>query len=166
MINLLTVYTQKTPKLVKAIYFNKTQDNNWLVGWHQDKTIALQEKIPTPGYINWTKKQGVIHVQPPLEIMENILTLRIHLDRTDLNNGALKVIPKTHKMGFLNSERIKQLTTTNKTVVCEADAGDILIMSPLIVHSSAKSINNCDRRIIHLEYTLISLPQHLHWAES
>lgn len=32
-------------QLVRAIFFDKTPDKNWLVTWHQDKTIAVNEKV-------------------------------------------------------------------------------------------------------------------------
>ena len=44
------------------------------------------------GYGPWTVKQNQYAVQPPLDILENNFTIRIHLDDTDENNGALRVI--------------------------------------------------------------------------
>ena len=34
----------KNPTLIRAIYFDKTINNNWLVPWHQDKTICVNRK--------------------------------------------------------------------------------------------------------------------------
>ncbi len=164
--NLLAIYTKKRPKLVRGIYFNKNKKHNWLVSWHQDKTIAVKDKIVTPGFTNWTVKQGVVHVQPPLTIMENIITLRIHLDAAGVDNGALRVIPKSHQLGILNSAAIKNIVAHQKPKICAVNAGDILVMNPLILHSSFKSKKNCHRAIIHLEYALTELPNNLSWAET
>jgi len=34
----------KNSKLVRAIYFDKSENNNWLASWHQDKTICVNKK--------------------------------------------------------------------------------------------------------------------------
>ena len=51
-------------------------------------------------------KEGIPHVQPPTAILEQMLTVRIHLDRTDESNGALKVIPGSHRQGKLSNLEI------------------------------------------------------------
>ena len=154
-------YSDRKPRLVKAIYFNKTLQNNWFVGWHQDKTICVREKIKTPGFVNWTVKQGVVHVQPPLYIMQKIITLRLHLDITNSDNGALQVIPRSHHR-ILNSHEI-EIKTASAPQICKVQAGDALIMSPLILHSSSKSLTPNNRAIIHLEYSTARLPNNLQW---
>jgi len=67
-------------RIIRSIFFNKTNQFNWKVPLHQDLTIAVKEKFSVVGYANWSLKEGIIHVQPPQEILENMLTLRIHLD--------------------------------------------------------------------------------------
>ena len=164
----LKVYTQENPQLVRAIYFNKTPENNWLVGWHQDKTISVRKKIATPGFINWTVKQGIVSVQPPLTVMQRIITVRIHLDRASNDNGALQVIPASHRK-ILNASQIYSITTSSKSITCSANAGDALVMSPLILHKSLKAKFNFDvysikeRAIVHLEYARTKLPNNLQW---
>jgi hypothetical protein len=44
------------PRPVRAILFNKSPDANWLVGWHQDLTIAVRERRDVPGYGPWSIK--------------------------------------------------------------------------------------------------------------
>lgn len=79
--------------IVKSIYFDKPCASNWFVAYHQDLTISVDHKTELPGFGPWTVKQNQFSVQPPLTILENIYTIRIHLDDTDQNNGALKVVP-------------------------------------------------------------------------
>ncbi|MBB5394836.1 hypothetical protein [Mucilaginibacter sp. AK015] len=73
---------------VKSIYFDKPERSNWFVAWHQDLTISVDKKAGLPGYGPWTVKQNQFAVQPPLNILENNFTIRIHLDDTDEGNGA------------------------------------------------------------------------------
>jgi hypothetical protein len=60
---------------VKGIFFNKTQESNWKVAWHQDLTIAVQGRCEIDGFGPWTVKAGITHVQPPAEIMSRILAV-------------------------------------------------------------------------------------------
>ena len=78
---------------VRSILFDKTADENWPVAWHQDLTIAVGEERAMPGYGPWSQKEGIPHVQPPLSLLQNMITLRFHLDDTPASNGALQVIP-------------------------------------------------------------------------
>ena len=152
---------QQQFKLIKAIFFHKNQQHNWAVPWHQDKTIAVKQKVTIPGYKNWTVKQGVPHVQPPLDILEKITTIRIALDDCNSQNGALKIVPKTHKLGILQRSQIERIVKANSPVTCSLQAGDVLLMHPLVLHSSAKSTSDRDRRVIHLEYSSAELPPDL-----
>src|SRR6266404_2564116 len=77
---------------VRGLFFDKTPSANWPVAWHQDRTIAVREKRDVPGFGPWTVKAGVPHVQPPLVILENMLTLRLHVDDCRGTNGPLQVI--------------------------------------------------------------------------
>ena len=81
--------------LTKAIYFDKPSESNWFVAYHQDLSISVDKKADLENYVNWTFKKGQYGVQPPIEILQDTITIRIHLDKTDRNNGALKVIPKS-----------------------------------------------------------------------
>ena len=73
---------------VKAFVLDKTVANNWEIPWHQDLKIAVQERIPLKGYKNWSKESGIMHVEPPVEVMSQLLTLRIHFDSCNEENGA------------------------------------------------------------------------------
>jgi hypothetical protein len=92
--------------VTKAIYFDKPEQSNWLVAYHQDLTISVDKKGDIEGFGPWTVKQSQFAVQPPLSILKSNFTVRIHLDDTDQNNGALKVIPKSHLKGIYRPETI------------------------------------------------------------
>ena len=142
----------------RSIFFNKTPDKNWAVLWHQDHTIAVKEKIETGGYGPWSVKEGIPHVQPPKEILERMLTVRIHIDSCNENNGALRVIPRSHKNGILKRNEIQQICKNEDFHTCKSSPGSILLMKPLILHSSeSANINNSSRRVLHLEFLSESL---------
>jgi ectoine hydroxylase-related dioxygenase (phytanoyl-CoA dioxygenase family) len=150
---------------VRSILFDKSADVDWSVPWHQDLTIAVQTKHEMSGFSAWTLKDGVQHVQPPVEIMERMVTLSIHLDDTDATNGALRVIPESHRHQRYASESIVEETSRHPEVICEAKAGDILVMKPLLLHSSRKGISKGNRRILHVEFSADELPPPLNWLQ-
>jgi hypothetical protein len=143
---------------VQAIYFDKTPAANWLVAWHQDLTIAVRARIDVPGFGPWSVKDGVHHVQAPVEILENMLTVRLHLDNCDERNGALWVLPGTHLFGRLSTERVTELTNGQDGYLCRACAGDALLMRPLLLHRSRRSYSQRHRRVLHIEYASAELP--------
>ncbi len=149
--------------IIKSIYFDKPPNANWIVNWHQDLTINVNGKIKQEAFKNWRVLKARTVVQPPLEILENIVTVRIHLDECRLENGALQVVPKSHLNGILKVENIELLN--QKAIICEANQGDILLMKPLILHASKRVQNNSNRRVIHIEFCDKELPIGLEWNE-
>ncbi|OIQ16951.1 MAG: phytanoyl-CoA dioxygenase [Flavobacterium sp. MedPE-SWcel] len=148
---------------IKSIYFDKPEKSNWFVALHQDLSISVDKKVELDGFSSWTIKQKQFAVQPPLPILENIYTIRIHLDDTDENNGALKVIPKSHSKGIYRPETIDW--ETEKVTTCNVNAGGVMIMKPLLLHSSERTTNNKKRRVIHIELANKQLPPEIEWAE-
>lgn len=151
---------------VRSILFDKTAEVNWPVAWHQDLTIAVSEQHPIVGYGPWSQKEGIPHVQPPLTLLENMVTLRFHLDDTPASNGALQVIPGSHRHGRISAEDTARYLGAGE-VVCECHAGDVLVMSPLLLHASRRSAAPKRRRILHFEYARQEdLAPDLQWAEA
>jgi hypothetical protein len=153
------------PRPVRVIYFNKTADANWSVAWHQDLTIAVQERVEVPEFTGWSVKEGVPHVQPPEEFLENMLTLRVHLDDCDETNGALKVLAGTHRLGRLSADEIHELSAKHQECLCSAKAGDVMLMRPLLLHASSRSQGIRPRRVLHIEYAGFTLPEPLRWSD-
>jgi len=148
---------------VKSIYFDKPEKSNWYVAYHQDLTISVDKKVNLPGFGPWTTKQNQFAVQPPLDILENMYTIRIHLDDTDEYNGALKVVPKSHSKGIYRPETIDW--TIENEEICSVEKGGIMIMKPLILHGSNRTTNGKKRRVIHIEFSDRELPDQLQWSE-
>lgn len=146
----------------RAIFFNKTPDANWVLGWHQDSVISVAEKIETPGFIAWGQKAGVWQVQPPPEILAGMLALRIHLDDCGPDNGPLRVLPGSHRHGWVEDDIDSWKRKTNEAV-CTVPHGGVVAMRPLILHASSKAVSPSNRRVIHIEYAAQPLPNGLQW---
>ncbi|MBX9689665.1 MAG: phytanoyl-CoA dioxygenase family protein [Candidatus Obscuribacterales bacterium] len=151
---------------VKAIYFDKTAAANWYVTWHQDLTIAVKEKIEVAGYGPWSMKDDIPHVQPPTSVLENMLAIRIHLDDCSAENGAINFIAGSHSYGKLNAQEICEWREKHASICCPAERGDAIVMRPLILHSSSKSLNPEHRRVLHIEYACVELAGGLKWNEA
>jgi ectoine hydroxylase-related dioxygenase (phytanoyl-CoA dioxygenase family) len=149
--------------LVKSIYFDKPASSNWYVPYHQDLTISVDKKLDIENYGPWTVKQNQYAVQPPMEILESNFTIRIHLDDTDAENGALKVIPSSHSKQLYRSESIDW--TIESETICNVKSGGIMVVKPLLIHSSSRTTNQEQRRVIHLEFSKSELPEGLNWSE-
>jgi hypothetical protein len=165
LLEIIRPHFASEPFPVRAIYFNKSADTNWLVPWHQDLTLALRNKMELPGFAPWSMKEGVPHVQAPVELLQQMLTLRLHLDNADEANGALRVLPGSHLLGRLPADRIQELRSQQAEALCSAAAGDALLMRPLLLHASSRSTSPSDRRVLHIEYAAFSLPNGLNWHE-
>lgn len=163
LIELISSFPGEDYFLTKAIYFDKPSESNWFVAYHQDLIISVNKKMDYPNYINWTNKRGQLGVQPPINILENIITIRIHLDDTTKENGALKIIRESHRKGII---QIKSKDwQKEQEEICEVSAGGVMLMKPLTLHSSSRTSNGQRRRIIHLEFSNIKLIEDLNWLE-
>jgi ectoine hydroxylase-related dioxygenase (phytanoyl-CoA dioxygenase family) len=153
-------------RVVRGLLFDKTPDANWKVAWHQDLSIAVRQRIEVPGFGPWSNKAGVTHVQPPVAVLENMITVRLHLDDCGPENGPLRVLPGSHSAGVLAPASIGQWTRDVAPVDCHVAAGGAVVMRPLLLHASSTA--NCPghRRVVHLEFASGPLPGGLEWFEA
>ncbi|MBI3737113.1 phytanoyl-CoA dioxygenase family protein [Candidatus Sumerlaeota bacterium] len=138
--------------LVQAIYFDKPPDLPWSLPWHQDVAIAVKEhRIQSRRFGAPTVKQGVPHVEADAELLETMVTVRIHLDDVTEENGPLEVIPGSHRRGLIPSSFSPDPGEGRKVLL---NAGDALLMRPLLLHhsGSSKRGTNLHRRLLHFEY--------------
>jgi ectoine hydroxylase-related dioxygenase (phytanoyl-CoA dioxygenase family) len=152
------------PRLVRALFFDKTPARNWFVAWHQDRTVTLNRRQTMMGWDSWTEKEGVHHVQPPRAVLDQMVTIRIHVDDADEAGGCLRVIPRSHELGILTQSAIARTVAAATPQVCVVAAGDAVVMHPLLLHSSQKSRRQTHRRVVHLEYSSYELLAGLSWA--
>jgi ectoine hydroxylase-related dioxygenase (phytanoyl-CoA dioxygenase family) len=154
----------KSPRLVRALFFDKTPKRNWFVAWHQDRTVAPNRRIEAAGWGQWSWKDGVHHVQPPRAVLDRMVTIRLHLDHADEPGGCLYVIPGSHRLGILTQDEIDQTVASSTPRACIVAPGDAVIIHPLILHSSKKSRRTTHRRVVHLEYSTYELPSGVSWV--
>jgi ectoine hydroxylase-related dioxygenase (phytanoyl-CoA dioxygenase family) len=164
--NLVEPIAGEKAEVVRAIFFDKTPEANWKVPFHQDLTIAVTEQINVEGFVSWTKKANILHVQPPVKVLENIVALRVHLDETDESNGALRVVVGSHHLGRLSAEQIEQVKMAQEIKTCCVGKGGAMLMRPLLLHASSAATNANHRRVLHFEFSSEELPEGLEWFGS
>jgi len=150
--------------VARSIFLDKTLEANWKVTWHQDLTIAVKAKRELAGFTAWSVKEGVVHVQPPVSVLQRMLTVRLHLDDCDQSNGALQVIPASHNAGRLDADAIAQWRKEKKPTTCAVARGGAVVMRPLLLHASSTAREAKHRRVVHLEFAADPLPVGLEWA--
>jgi hypothetical protein len=149
---------------VRLVVFDKNAQNNWVVGWHQDRTIAVREPRVVEGFGPWSMKAGAHHVQPPFELLARMVTLRIHLDDCGDGNAPLLVAPGSHRLGYVPANRVADTALRLGSLACTARAGDIWVYSTPILHASERSRDpSARRRVLHVDYSADPLPHGLEW---
>lgn len=147
--------------LVRALFFDKPPQQTWALPWHKDLTIAVRDnRLPSARFSKPTRKAGVPHVEAPEEVLAAMLTLRLHLDDVTEENGPLKVIPGSHRTG----KRLLLGDVPPHTIL--VGRGGVLLMRPLLAHSSGRSHPETPRhrRILHLEFAAAAtLPDGYAW---
>ena len=148
---------------VRAILFDKTAERNWALGWHQDRTIAVKERAHMDGFGPWTVKSGLIQVEPPFEILERMVTVRVHLDAVNKTNAPLRIVPGSHKLGRLPEAEIERAVTTLGERICLAERGDLWLYATSIVHASMAADPPRRRRVLQVDYSADAAPGALAW---
>lgn len=148
---------------VQCTYFEKSSARNWLVPLHQDLSIPVAERVDGGGLSGWSDKEGSVFVQAPVEVLEQLVAVRLHLDPCGACDGALRVVPGSHTRGVLAPDAAIATRDALGERVCEAEAGAALVMRPLLLHASSKSQGTGRRRVLHFLYGPRSLPHSLRW---
>jgi hypothetical protein len=155
-----------TARPVRLILFNKSAETNWNLGWHQDRVIAVKERVDVEEFSNWSRKHCALHCAPPFDLIRGMITIRLHCDASNSENGALEVIPGSHRLGLLSDDETCRLADEGMGELIECEAGDALVLATSIVHRSRTSKSSKPRRVIHVDYSADRLPAPLDWAFS
>lgn len=148
---------------VRAVLFNKSPENNWSLGWHQDRTIAVTSRAEIPGFGPFTTKSGILHVAPPIDVVSRMITLRIHLDDVDENNAPLLVAKGSHRLGWIGTAQVAGVVERSEIISCVARRGDVWIYSTPILHASMRAVTPRARRVLQVDYSADKLPTGLSW---
>ena len=119
---------------VQCTLFAKSSARNWLVSPHQDLSVPVAERVESPICSGWSQKQGDTYVQPPIPILENVLAVRLHLDECDERDGALRVVPGSHRLGRLRPDEIGLACQARGERVVSVPKGGAMLMRPLLLH--------------------------------
>ncbi len=150
---------------VRSLFLDKAPRANWKVGWHQDATVVVKEKVETVGFGPWTRKAGLQHVTAPPGTLSAMLVVRIHLDDCDESTGGLRVVRGSHAYGKLPEDSIGQFTGFDVTA-CPVARHALLAMRPLLLHASSPATEPGSRRVIQLDFCARRLPLPLEWRET
>jgi hypothetical protein len=147
---------------VQCTYFEKSAQHNWLVPLHQGLSVPVAERVDHPNLCGWSKH----FVQAPSDLLSCLIAVRLHIDDCGPHDGALRVILGSHVHGRISASRTSETGAQQDAVPCIAEAGDALIMRPLLLHASSKSSGASRRRVLHFVIGPRALPYGLRWPDT
>lgn len=155
-------------KPVRLVAFNKSEASNWSLPWHQDRVIAVLERVETRGYGNWTRKAGVWHVEPPISLLQRMVFARVHLDAATVENGCMELALGADGSAKVADSAAERLATNPgvEREMCVAQRGDVLFVRALTLHRSRASQGVGERRALRIDYAAEALPAPLEWEFS
>jgi hypothetical protein len=148
---------------VRAILFDKSPATNWSLPWHQDRTIAVKERVEVSGFGPWTIKNGLLHVEPPYDLLAGMLTVRVHISSVPACNAPLLVAPGSHKLGRIPEREISSVVNRCGVAACMAEPGDIWLYATPILHASEAAAVPSRRLVLQIDYAVGQLPGGLEW---
>lgn len=148
---------------VRALLLDKLSHSNWSLGWHQDRVIAVKARRQVAGFTHWTRKGGVLHVEPPFDLLARMLTARIHLDDVERSNAPLEIARGSHRLGRVPERDIAGVVGRCGVMACLARAGDVWLYSTAILHKSEAAVRPARRRVLQVDYCADELPGGLEW---
>jgi phytanoyl-CoA dioxygenase PhyH len=148
---------------VRAILFDKTVATNWALGWHQDRTIAVKARVAGNGFGTWSIKSGMLHVEPPFDLLSGMVTLRAHIDAVPASNAPLLIAPCSHKLGRIPEDHVREVVRRCGTVACLAEPGDVWLYATPILHASEAASSPMRRRVLQVDFAVGQLPGGLEW---
>lgn len=148
---------------VRAVLFDKSEATNWALGWHQDRTICVHDRIDTPGFGPWTVKAGLHHVEPPFALLADMVTLRVHLDPVGADNAPLLIAPASHRAGRVPVDAIPSVVQDHGVAACLAEPGDVWLYATPILHASDAAVRPTRRRVLQVDFSAARLPNGLEW---
>jgi len=106
------------------------------------------------------------------------LTTGLAIDRQTVENGALRVIPGSHRLGYLglsddgpimvgetqDAELRRAGLDPGNIVTCEMEPGDLLLWTLFTVHGSAPNVSTYDRRFMINSYVRAADSDRGEWA--
>ena len=110
--------------------------------------------------------------------LRSTVTTGLAIDRQTVENGALRIIPRSHRSGYLGlsddgpimvgqtqDEELRRAgLDPSNIIVCEMEPGDLLLWTLFTVHGSAANISGYDRRFMINSYVRAADSERGEWA--
>jgi len=110
--------------------------------------------------------------------LQSTVTTGLAIDRQTVANGALRVIPRSHTLGYLGlsddgpimvgqtqDEELRRAGLDPSNIVtCEMEPGDLLLWTLFTVHGSAPNVSDYDRRFMINSYVRAGDSERGEWA--
>lgn len=151
---------------IQCTYFEKSVARNWAVHPHQDLSVPVADRVDGAGLTGWSRKEGALYVQPPVELLARLIAVRVHLDPCTVSDGPIRLVPGSHRWGRLPESDVRGVRCAADEIVCTAQAGEALVMRPLLMHSSPKSQGTGRRRVLHLVFAPMAPGHGLQWQHA
>jgi len=148
---------------VKATLLDATAESKWDVDWHQDRLIAVKERVDVAGYGSWSTKSGTLHVEPPVQVLKQMIAVRVHLDEATAGNASLRVVPGSHRLGKLSPAELTRTVAAGPQVELSVPKGKLLLIRPLLIHASSVAAAATHRRVLHIEFAPAEAISPLFW---
>ena len=148
---------------VQCTFFNKSPTINWLVAYHQDRSIPVAAFVSASDWSGWSQKEGMTFIHGPDELLDQMIAVRLHVDDCTADNGPLRVIPGSHRAGTMSSEMIVAQCESLEEEELLVNKGGVITMCPLLIHASSKSLTIENRRVLHFLFGPVELPAGLEW---
>jgi Phytanoyl-CoA dioxygenase (PhyH) len=105
----------------------------------------------------------MVHVEPPFDLVDRMVTVRVHLDAVPVTNAPLLVASGSHKRGRIPTAEIPDVVHQSGVLQCLAEAGGIWLYATPVLHASDAAVELVHRRVLQVDYAVGRLPGGLQW---
>jgi ectoine hydroxylase-related dioxygenase (phytanoyl-CoA dioxygenase family) len=92
-----------------------------------------------------------------------MVTLRVHIDKVDEDNGPLLIALGSHRRGLIPEAAVESVVKECEHFACMADAGDVWVYATPVLHASDRVVPGRRRRVLQVDYSAEDLPSPLEW---
>lgn len=140
-----------SPTALRAVGFNKSPELNWSLPWHQDRVIAMADRIDDPSLTNWTQKDGTWHCEPSVDILKNMAFAYIAFDAVTPRSGGLELSEGTHNLGKVRQTNTEKVVDLHPNVAPTLARGECLLIFALTLHRSSRNETLSPRRALRID---------------
>ena len=137
--------------VLRIVAFKKDAGANWFVPAHQDRSIPIPSATLPPGFSRATRKGDGWQAEAPIEVLQAMRNVRVFIDNATEDDGPLEVIPGSHRLGRIEQADIPGFGAGSDWHPLTGKAGEVAVLSPLLLHRSARAATPLGRRVLQLE---------------